>query len=485
METTVRVHSNNSVAHDHNARELGLVANTPHIDPDGIHEIWGPDRTVADAYAEIFGDALDAYNARQKRTDRRMTVEQYMESVESDTRGRQPRKRVKGKLVPDEEAKKGKKLSYELVLSVGNTNKLLDEDGIAEYDEETGTQEVHPQEVPYEVNREACRRFVDTFEQRNSHLRIVRCDWHADEFFTNKLGHKEWSTPHAHMEYVPVADGYKTGPELQAALGKALKQQGFSGYEDWQAAEREAFEAIVKEVYAEYCVAHPDYAVEHGDLTIVRPYKGKDAENKSTEEYRKLQDLQQEIAEKTVDLDFVVDVRQSIEYFRKQAEDDKRAAEDILDDAKAEADRIRSEAVEDARRLSESIKDTARVEADKIVKAAQKDAQRAAERVLSDADAEAECIKAAAEADGKQAAWTATKQKREELLDREIAVDLREKTVQEREKALDAREAAVAKREKAVKDWQNDRDRVNRVAAPQTAAQQPERDRYADGSPDV
>lgn len=388
METTTRVHSNNSVARDHNRREPGLVEHTPHIDPDGIHEIWGPDRTVADAYAEIFGDALDAYNARQKRSDRRMTVEQYMESVESDTRGRQPRKRVKGKLVPDDDAKKGKKLSYELVISVGNTNKLPDEEGIAAYDEE-GTHEVHPQEVPYEVNREACRRFVEGFDGRNPHLRIVRCDWHADEFYYNALGYKEQSTAHAHLEYVPVADGYKTGPERQAALGKALLQQGFDGYPAWQAAEREAFEAIVQDVYAEYCATHPDYAAEHGDLTIVRPYHGRHAENKPTEEYRQLQDLQQDIAEAVQSQECVLDGMRSAERRRRQAVREEREAQERAEEIQ--------EGAEAAQRSAETLLASAEAQAARTLKTAQMAAEREREAILAGARKEAERIKATAQ----------------------------------------------------------------------------------------
>lgn len=318
METTVRFHTNSDVAERHNMREENLCSKEKHIDlTDGIHEVWGADRTTAEAYENIFREALDTYNANQKRKDRRMTMDEYMKSIEDDTRGRKKTKLVKGKRVIDEDAKQGKKLCYEIVLSAGNTNKLRNDLGQVMYDEDG--HHLRPQELPYEVNRTACLRYYETFEERNPHLKIVRADWHADEFYINQLNVKEWGIEHLHLEYIPVADDYKQGLPIQNSIGKALKQQGFTdhrdkngkwvcAYTDWKNRESAYFEDIVQQEYEKYCKKHPDYYTEHGNLTIVHPVKGRKAESLLTEEYKKLQEITEQKGEAQAEFIITCDV---------------------------------------------------------------------------------------------------------------------------------------------------------------------------------
>lgn len=78
-----------------------------------------------EVYDECFKDSLEEYNTKQKRKDRRMTIEQYIESVKNDKRGRKQTKRVNGKKGIDENARQGKQLAYEWTYKAGNTKNGL------------------------------------------------------------------------------------------------------------------------------------------------------------------------------------------------------------------------------------------------------------------------------------------------------------------------------------------------------------------------
>ena len=105
MKTTVTIHANKGeISYAHNYRDEQICRHEPHIDPDGVHEIW-VQKSMNEVYDECFKDALEEYNAKQKRKDRRMTMEQYIESVKNDKRGRKQTKRVNGKRVIDENAR--------------------------------------------------------------------------------------------------------------------------------------------------------------------------------------------------------------------------------------------------------------------------------------------------------------------------------------------------------------------------------------------
>ena len=59
-------------------------------------------------------------------------------------------------------------------------------------------------------------KYAQTFQERNPRLYLFNCVLHMDE-----------ATPHLHMDYIPVAHGYKSGMETRNSLTKALQQMGF------------------------------------------------------------------------------------------------------------------------------------------------------------------------------------------------------------------------------------------------------------------
>ena len=310
-ETTVRIHMNNDVVVlKHNARVWEVVKYEKHIAKDfGVHEVW-VDGTLVKTYTDLFKSSIDDYNDKQKRKDRRIGgVGEYIASVEENKQGRKQRKRVNGKLVVvDGTERKGKRVCSELIIGCGNTNMMKDEDGHFVYRDDL--HEFHHMRLPYEVSYNATKRYCDGWQARNETeeggMRIIRIDFHADEFYRNIVTNLvEMSTEHAHLAFVPWARGFKRGLDTQNSMNKALEKLGFvdgvetdengkdkwvCAYDKWLSSEREVYEAILQEEYTKYCKQHDDYAKENGELKIVHPYRDKNAENLLTQLYRELQD---------------------------------------------------------------------------------------------------------------------------------------------------------------------------------------------------
>lgn len=63
------------------------------------------------------------------------------------------------------------------------------------------------------------------------------------------------TTPHLHIDYIPVADGYKNGMKTRNSISKALQQMGFekgkgrydSEVIDWEARERNSLMSLCRE----------------------------------------------------------------------------------------------------------------------------------------------------------------------------------------------------------------------------------------------
>lgn len=204
MSVTISTHNGPTVARLHNIREERVVSKESHIDMSGVSEIWHDEEPRA-AYERIFGEAVAAYNAKQKRADRK--IESYYAEVCADER-RHP--------------------VYEMIIGV--------------YGEEATPRQ------RYEIMRE----FVEGWTKRNPNLELIGAYYHADEE----------GSPHVHIDYVPVASGYQRGMELQCGLDRALTQMGFESKNHKQTAQM-SWERRENDLLDELCqkrgleVSHP------------------------------------------------------------------------------------------------------------------------------------------------------------------------------------------------------------------------------------
>lgn len=144
-------------------------------------------RDIKDVYHELFDEALNAYNAKQKRKDRK--IDDYYKHVQKS---------------------KNLDLQREFIVTVGNK---------ADWEKLSFEEK---QEVG-----EALASYVRDFNERHDNMTIYNAIVHLDEA----------GAPHAHFNVVPTATGYKNGLAVQPSFRKALEQEGFgpSGREQFKA----------------------------------------------------------------------------------------------------------------------------------------------------------------------------------------------------------------------------------------------------------
>lgn len=184
---------------NHNNREF--ICKNVHEERVQWNKIYKRE-TLKEAYDYCFGNALAEYNSKQKRKDR--IKQDYIHEIEHSGNK--------------------EKVFYENVIQIG---KMED---TAVTDENGNLAEAAVQVV------KVLDEYARTFQERNPNLYMFNCVLHLDE-----------ATPHLHIDYIPVAHGYKTGLGTRNSLTKAFQEMGFAkatGKRDnetmaWQRRERE------------------------------------------------------------------------------------------------------------------------------------------------------------------------------------------------------------------------------------------------------
>lgn len=140
-------------------------------------------KPLQEAYDEIFGTAVSEYNAKQKRSDRK--IDDYITKIKNSGNN--------------------EKQFYETVVQIGK----LDDTGVL--DENGNLSEAA------KVARDILDEYARTFQERNPNLILFNAVLHMDE-----------ATPHLHLDYIPVAHGYKTGLSTRNSLTKGLQEMGIA-----------------------------------------------------------------------------------------------------------------------------------------------------------------------------------------------------------------------------------------------------------------
>ena len=204
--------------------------------------------SVEEAYKEYFGNAIDEYNRTQKRKDRLKSVDKYLFELREN------------------EHKKGaEKPFYEIVVQIGDKN----------------TCNILNNKEQAENAKNVLIEYVKGWQDRNPNLMVFNATIHMDE-----------TTPHLHLDYIPVATGYKQGLKVRNSLSKALECQGLGkgvGRNDnasirWQKQERE----VIK-----------DLAINHG---FEIEEKGVDRPHLSVSEYKRASDDLNERIERNLEV---------------------------------------------------------------------------------------------------------------------------------------------------------------------------------------
>ena len=132
---------------------------------------------IEEVYHELFDEALERYNAKQKRNDRK--IDNYYEKIRQG---------------------KQEKLFHEAVFQIGNKD------------------DMNAKSEEGELAKEILTEFMKDFQKRNPYLHVFSAHLHMDE-----------ETPHVHVDFVPVIHNSKRGLDTRVSLKGALGEQGFKG----------------------------------------------------------------------------------------------------------------------------------------------------------------------------------------------------------------------------------------------------------------
>ncbi len=150
---------------------------------------------LEEAYHILFDEALERYNNKQKRADRK--INNYLEHIQ------------KGKQ---------EKPFYEIIVQVGNRDDM----GVGSPNER--------------LAKRILEDYLRRFEERNPNLFVFNAVLHMDE-----------ATPHLHIDFIPYTTRSTRGLDTRVSMKKALEEQGFvgSGRSDtetmaWLQSEKEA-----------------------------------------------------------------------------------------------------------------------------------------------------------------------------------------------------------------------------------------------------
>ena len=172
----------------HNNRKF----ETPNIDCQRVKDnITYVKQDIREAYHQVFGKAVADYNAKQKRKDRR--IDDYYEKVR--------------------QSKNGEQLFHEIVVQVGDMT-----------DSGYGTDD-------FNKCRQVLDNYMSDFIERNSHIHVFNAVMHLDE-----------QTPHLHISFIPIGEGYKRGLAVKNSLNKSMEAYGVGekpGILGWYERERE------------------------------------------------------------------------------------------------------------------------------------------------------------------------------------------------------------------------------------------------------
>ena len=162
---------------------------------------------IKQVYHKLFDEALERYNAKQKRKDR--MIDNYYEKIR---RGKQ------------------EKLFHEVIFQIGNKDDMnaKNEDGL--------------------LAKRILTEFMDEFQARNPNLYVFSAHLHMDE-----------ETPHLHIDFVPYITGSKRGLDTRVSLKSALAAEGFAGgtrgateLNQWIASEKQELTTVMERYGVEW-----------------------------------------------------------------------------------------------------------------------------------------------------------------------------------------------------------------------------------------
>lgn len=211
---------------NHNSRKF----KAENVDGSRTHlNIEYCNENIKKVYHELFDEALEKYNDKQTRADRR--IENYYEKICNS---------------------KQEKPFHELILQIGDKENMSAES-------ENG-----------ELARQILDEYYRGFQERNPQLKVFSAHLHMDE-----------ATPHLHIDFVPFTTGSKRGLDTRVSIKQALAAQGFKGgtrgdteWNQWVSAEKSALAFVMERHGIEW-----EHKGTHEKHLSVLDYKKQEREN--------------------------------------------------------------------------------------------------------------------------------------------------------------------------------------------------------------
>ena len=183
---------------NHNSRKFkaeNVDGERSHLNMDYCNE------SIKKVYRKLFDEALQRYNEKQTRADRR--IDNYYEKIRNS---------------------KQEKTFHELILQIGDKGNMG-----------TGSENG-------KLAKQVLDEYYQQFQERNPNLHVFSAHLHMDE-----------ATPHLHIDFVPFTTGSKRGLDTRVSLKQALAAQGFKGgsrgdteWSQWVQSEKEQLAAVME-----------------------------------------------------------------------------------------------------------------------------------------------------------------------------------------------------------------------------------------------
>lgn len=176
-------------------------------------------RDIRELYQELFGVALEKYNANQKRRDKKIL--NYFKHICKS---------------------KKEKPFYEVVVEFGDNVTCGRSSG------------------NWDLAKKMLDEYFREFEQRNPNLKVFNAVLHLDE-----------ATPHLHIDFVPVGHKAVRGLDVKNSMSAALREQGFTSSNKFQnewVAWEESEQNSMTEILRAYGLSRDVKNDKHEHLTV-------------------------------------------------------------------------------------------------------------------------------------------------------------------------------------------------------------------------
>lgn len=223
---------------------------------------------IKQVYHELFDEALERYNAKQKRSDRR--IDDYYEKIR---RGKQ------------------EKPFHEVIFQIGNKD------------------DMNAKSSEGQTAKEILSEFMQNFQNRNPNLYVFSSHIHMDE-----------ETPHIHIDFVPFIRNSKRGLDTRVTLKGALAEQGFKGgtrgateWNQWIEAEKQELSRVMER----HGIQWKQLGTHNKHLSVL--------DFEKQERQKEVQRLERTIVDSKIELSVVISQKAKIELAVTQIERESEA----------------------------------------------------------------------------------------------------------------------------------------------------------------